>query len=221
MLQRYVRSTPRTASFDPFALCVRAQIQVSDLGREHQPDQPVGDIGHGPPRLANVRALKQQHRHDEQRRDDDRDLEAPFPRSLRPTRDPDLRVPSHATPARDALMDLIHAADERIPVDALRFANRRRLPGSPTPTAAHRFRPVPVDAAHILSASATAHATRGATDHLRQTLAADESEQRPQRAPGRSAAASLILAAVSTGPELTPLPTSSERAVGPARERPQ
>jgi hypothetical protein len=37
---------------DPFAPCVRAQIQVSDLRREHQPDQPIGDIGHGPPRLA-------------------------------------------------------------------------------------------------------------------------------------------------------------------------
>lgn len=56
MLQRYVRSAPPTASFDPFALCVRAQIQVSDP----------------PPRLANVRALKQQHRYDEQRRDDHR-----------------------------------------------------------------------------------------------------------------------------------------------------
>ena len=41
--------------------------------------------------------------------------------TLLPAGDPDLRLPAHATALRDAFMDLIHAADERIPVDAVRF----------------------------------------------------------------------------------------------------
>jgi hypothetical protein len=49
-----------------------------DLGEEQKPDEPIGDGGEGPPRLAGVSLLDVEDRDDEQRGDDDRRFEAPI-----------------------------------------------------------------------------------------------------------------------------------------------
>jgi hypothetical protein len=122
MLQPYVRCARQTASFDPVALCVRAQIQVSDLRREHQPDQPVGDIGHGPPHLANGRALSSSTATTSSVATmigiSKRRSVAEFAR---------LGIQTYGflpmqLPREMRFMDLMRAADERSPFDAVRWA---------------------------------------------------------------------------------------------------